>query len=283
VNGPRRRAALGQNFLRHPETARALVRAASIRAGDRVYDLGAGTGAMTHALLLTGADVIAVERDANLAAKLRRRFAGSAAKIVEGDINETAFAAPFKVVANIPFGETAATMRRLFFSTPHPDHAQLLVQREAAEKYAGVGRLTAVSLMLAPWFQSRIVCSLAPEEFVPRPSVDVVALSLVQRASPGLAQSEREYWNAFVRYALGRSKSDARRTFRNLISNLQWRLLSKNLSVGPDARLDGLSLEQWLAIYRFVRGHVPSRKTRIIRTEQQEKPAIASGRKALNQ
>lgn len=283
MNGLRKRAALGQNFLRNPETARALVKAAGIRAGDRVYDLGAGAGAMTHALLLAGADVIAVERDANLAAKLRRRFAGRAVNVLEADINETTFAAPFSVVANIPFGETAATMRRLFFSSPHPDRAQLLIQREAAEKYAGVGRLTAVSLMLAPWFQSRIVCSLARREFVPRPGVDVVALSLVQRTPPGLARSERESWNAFVRYALGRSKSDARRTFRNLISNLQWRLLSKDLSVGPDARLDGLSLEQWLAIYRFVRAHAPSRKTRIIRMPLQKCARLLPGRSALNQ
>lgn len=264
MSGLRKRAALGQNFLRFPDTARALVRAAGIRAGDRVYDLGAGAGAMTHALLLAGASVIAVECDANLAAKLRRRFAGTAVTIVEADINEAAFAAPFKVVANIPFGETAATMRRLFFSAPHPDHAQLLVQREAAEKYAGIGRMTAVSLMLAPWFQSRIVCSLARKEFVPRPGVDVVALSIIRRTSPVMAYDERECWNAFVRYALGRSKSDARRTFRNLISNLQWRLLAKDLSIDPDTRLDRLSLEQWLAIYRFVRWHAPPRKTRMI-------------------
>lgn len=268
MSGPRKRAALGQNFLRLPATARVLVEASGIRVGDRVYDLGAGTGAITYALVRARAQVIAVERDANLVAKLRRRFSGQTVKVVEADLNDIAFVAPFKVVANIPFGETAAIMRALFFRIPHPEVAQLLMQREAAEKYAGNTRLTAVSLTLAPWFQTRIGRSVAAGEFVPRPSVDVVALQIVKRAAPLLHEDQREHWNAFVRYALGRSKTDARQTFRNVISNLQWRLLSRDLAIAPAARLDSLTLDQWLNIYRFVLRCAPSRKTSVL-TEHQ--------------
>src|SRR5260221_3939412 len=139
---------------------------------------------MTRALLHAGARVIAVERDANLAAKLRRRFAGRAIEVVEDDLNKTVFVAPFKVVANVPFGETAAVMRNLFFASPHPDDAQLLMQREAAEKYAGARRMTAVSLMLAPWFGMSIARRVPRDEFVPRPNVDVVVLRIAKRGSP---------------------------------------------------------------------------------------------------
>jgi 16S rRNA A1518/A1519 N6-dimethyltransferase RsmA/KsgA/DIM1 with predicted DNA glycosylase/AP lyase activity len=254
--------AFGQNFLRDPRTARALVEAAKISSGDRVYDLGAGPGALTHALLSAGAHVVAVERDANLANKLRRRFAGLRVTVVQSDMNDVKFAAPFKVVANIPFNQTAATMRRLFFSDSPPDLAQLVVQREAAEKYAGIGRLTAVSLMLGPWFEMDIVRSLRPEEFVPRPRVESVALRIVRREVPALADGERPLWNSFVRYALGRSKSDTRTTFRNLLSGLQWRRLSLDLDIASGAQLATLTLQQWLGIYRFVRRCAPARKTR---------------------
>jgi len=68
-----------------------------------------------------------------------------------------------------------------------------------------------------------------------------------------------------VRYALGRSKSDARLTFRNLVSRLQWRFLSRDLGIAAGARLDSLSLAQWAGIYGFVLRCAPPRKTRIIR------------------
>jgi 16S rRNA A1518/A1519 N6-dimethyltransferase RsmA/KsgA/DIM1 with predicted DNA glycosylase/AP lyase activity len=264
VNGLRRRAAYAQNFLRHPQTARALVEAAKICSGDRVYDLGAGTGMLTHALLAAGAQVVAVESDENLVQRLRRRFDGRNVTVIACDLNDVAFVAPFKIVANIPYNQTAATMRRLYFSVPHPEMAQLVLQREAADKYAGNGRMSAVSLMLGPWFEMELVRSLAPAEFVPRPRVESVALRIVRVAKPALADSERSQWNSFVRYALGRSKPDAKKTLRNVLSGLQWRLLSRDLGIARGAPLSTLSLQQWISIYRFVRQCAPARKMRLV-------------------
>jgi 16S rRNA A1518/A1519 N6-dimethyltransferase RsmA/KsgA/DIM1 with predicted DNA glycosylase/AP lyase activity len=258
----RKRAANGQNFLRHRATARALVRAAGLKPDDLVYDLGAGSGALTDALLETGARIVAVECDGNLVRRLRTRFAGRAVTVIEADVKAVPLAPPFKVVANIPYNQTAAIMRRLFFDGPYPQFAQIVMQREAAEKYAGIGRLTAVSLMLLPWFEMAIAGLLAPTEFVPRPRVESAVLQVRPRPRPLLAADEREAWQAFVRYALGRSKADARLTFRNLFSNLQWRRLSADLGIAPGARLDALELAQWLALYRFARNFVPADKAR---------------------
>src|SRR5258708_30442829 len=124
--------------------------------------------------------------------------------------------------------------------------------------------MTAVSLMLAPWFGMSIARRVPRDEFFPRPRVDVVGLRIAKRGSPILHDDERERWNAFVLYALCRSKSDARRTFRNLISHLQWRLLCRDLGIAADARLDSLSLEQWLGVYRFVLRCVPRHRLRLI-------------------
>lgn len=219
---------------------------------------------LTHAMLVAGAYVVAVERDENLANTLRRRFHGRNVTVLACDLNDVAFTAPFKVVANIPYNQTASTMRRLFFSSPHPRMAQLVLQREAADKYAGNGRLSAVSLMLAPWFEMDIVRSLAPDEFVPRPRVESVALRIVRREHPVLNDDERARWNAFVRYALGRSKADARTTFRNLLSGLQWRLLARDLRIAEDAALATLTWQQWCGVYDFVRRCAPPHKTKRI-------------------
>jgi 23S rRNA (adenine-N6)-dimethyltransferase len=258
----RRRVAFAQNFFRHPRTAKDLVSLSGIAPGDRVYDLGAGSGAITRALVEAGAHVVAVEHDANLAVKLRRRFALAPVTVVESDVCDIRFSTPFKVVANIPFNRTAAAMRKLFFDVAAPQMAQLVLQREAAEKYAGAGRMTAVSLMLKPWFALEIVRTLDADEFVPRPQVTVAVLRVLQRPAPLLPLMERDAWNGFVRYALGRSRREARQTFRNLVSNLQWKLLARDLNIPPDAPLAALTLDQWLGIYRFARRCMPAHKAR---------------------
>ena len=220
---------------------------------------------LTHALLAAGAQVVAVESDENLVDRLRRRFDGRNVTVIACDLNDVAFAAPFKVVANIPYNQTAATMRRLYFSVPHPETAQLVLQREAADKYAGNGRLSAVSLMLGPWFEAEIVRSLAPDEFVPRPRVESVALRIVRRGdTPRLQTANGRDGTAFVRYALGRCKTDARTTFRNLLSGLQWRLLARDLAIAEDAALATLTFQQWLGVYQFVRRCAPPHKTKLI-------------------
>jgi 23S rRNA (adenine-N6)-dimethyltransferase len=259
VNAVRRRAAFGQNFLRRPATARLIVGHTAIGPCDRVYDLGAGTGILTHELARTGARVIAVERDPNLARKLRQRF-GVRVTVVESDLNDVAFAAPCKVVANIPFNRTASLLKRILFETPAPDEALLLLQREAAQKYAGEDRLSAVSLMAMPWFDCAIVHSFERHDFFPEPGVDTVLLRIVRRSPALLDVPEQSRWRGFVWHALQRSRPDARGAFRTVLSGMQWRLLCRDLRIPRDVLLRELSEGQWLGIYRFVRRCVPRDK-----------------------
>lgn len=263
MNGRHTRAALAQNFFCRSKTVKEFVEGAGLTSLDLVYDLGAGSGMITRELAATGARVIAVERDANFARILRARFGDGNVEVLEADLRGIVFAAPFKIVANIPFNLTATILRRLYFNEPSPSESHIVLQREAAEKYAGVKRTAAVSLMLRPWFEMRIVRSFEAQDFVPRPKVDVVLLHIAQRVEFLLPRQERRRWEAFVRYALRRSKPDARTTFRNVLSNLQWRWLARDLGVEPDIRLDALGIDQWLAIYRFIARAVPPRKANL--------------------
>lgn len=256
----KRRLTLAQNFLTNAATAHALVREARVQSGDHVYDLGTGTGILTRALLAAAARVTAVEKDANLARRLREDFASTRVTIVEADLADVRFAAPYKVVANIPFNRTAVVLRRLFLTPPHPDEAVLVIQREAAEKYACHGRHSAMSLIVLPWFEMRIAGAIPCAAFVPRPAVDVAVLHASLRRTSLLPMAERALWTSLVRYAFARCRADARGTFRNLLSNLQWRLLSNDLGIERDARLRDLQFKQWLSLFAFVRRHAPTRK-----------------------
>src|SRR4051795_6955414 len=68
---------LGQHFLADPNTARRIVALAAVGDGDVVVEIGPGLGSLTVALLDAGAEVLAVELDAKLAAVLETVVAGS--------------------------------------------------------------------------------------------------------------------------------------------------------------------------------------------------------------
>ncbi len=261
--GQRTRAVLAQNLFASAGPAQTLVRHAGVAPGDRVYDLGAGTGLITSALVAAGARVVAVERDPNLARKLRTRFAAApGVTVLETDLAEVRFRAPFKVVANPPFNCTAALLRRLLAGAPAPESAALVLQREAARKWAGIPRATAVSLTATPWFELRVAEPFRRRDFTPAPAVDVAMLSIARRTRPDLDENLRAAWGAFVRHVFGRGRGDARGAFRNLVSHLQWRRLSTRLGLAADARLAELAYDDWLAIFRFTLAHAPPAKLR---------------------
>jgi 23S rRNA (adenine-N6)-dimethyltransferase len=105
----------GAHFLTDRALVAQLVRASGVGAGDLVFDLGAGFGALTAPLARTGARVVAIELDAELAGRLRRRFgADPLVSVVEADLRRVPLPRrPFHVVASPPFALTTLLCRRL--------------------------------------------------------------------------------------------------------------------------------------------------------------------------
>ena len=73
---------LGQHFLIDQSVILDAVAAADVRAGDRILEIGPGTGNLTVELLKAGARVDAVEKDRSLADKLAEQFRDEAALTV---------------------------------------------------------------------------------------------------------------------------------------------------------------------------------------------------------
>ena len=135
----RRRAELGQHFLAGGWLAAELVEQAGVGAGDLVVEIGAGTGVLTEALARRAGRVVAVECDPRLAERARGRLAGFGnVRVVTADALALPVPRrPFRVVANLPFGSTAAILRRLL-GDPRTrlERADLIVQEQAARRYA---------------------------------------------------------------------------------------------------------------------------------------------------
>lgn len=258
-----RRPELSQHFLREG-AAHALVRRASLPPDPLVVEVGAGDGAITAALADAGCRVIAVESDARLFGQLRQRFAERPRVVTRyGDFLAMALPSePYHVVSNVPYSITAAIVRKLLHAARAPDSATLIVQREAAAKFAGDPRETLFSLLHKPWFEIEIAGVIARHDFVPPPRVRSAVLRIVRRDAPLVGGRDARRYRAFVEATIGHGSPELAPALRRYMTARQVRRLCKEMSLGRGARTSQVTFEQWLTVFRFVEheclGHDPT-------------------------
>ena len=137
-----------------------------------MVDLGAGHGAVTAALVAAGAHVVAVEIDPRAVDVLRRRFNGDV-RVVEADLLTVPLPRrPYRVVANLPFATTTATLRRLLDPRGQLLRADLVLQKGAAIGWSQK-RIRRFDLRLGP--------TIPAHWFRPMPSVDAAVLTISRR------------------------------------------------------------------------------------------------------
>ena len=166
------RGAWGWHRL-EPEWAERVVATSGVRPGELVLDLGAGTGALAAPLLAAGARVVAVELHPRRADRLRKRFAGTALRVVEGDLLTVPLPGrPFRVVAAPPYGLSTPLLRRLTARGSRLVAADLVLQRAVVNRWAEPAR--------GRWQGERGI-SVPRRAFSPPPQVDSRVLQLRRR------------------------------------------------------------------------------------------------------
>ena len=185
---------LDQNFLRSPKLALYLIGHSNIKKRDLVIDIGAGSGVITSALAKRCKKVIAVEKDAETAKRLRenlKRQNISNIEIFEGDFREMKLPdEPYKVFANPPFSLSAEVFYKLLNlenldgkickkegdMTRRPEAIYLILQKHLALKLIIPERhyTSQLGRLLTEDYATRIRLPLKPTDFTPPPKVPTV-------------------------------------------------------------------------------------------------------------
>jgi 23S rRNA (adenine-N6)-dimethyltransferase len=250
---------LAQNFLRSPTLVRHLVSMSTIGPSDTVYEIGPGNGIITAALASTAKQVIAIEKDPELVRRLRERFRlFDNVEIVERDCLAYLFhqrkqTGQYKLFANIPYNITARILRRIVYAQPHLAEGYLVLQKEAAKKYAGLPRETLFSILAKPFFEFQILAQLKRTDFSPVPGVDSVLLRIKRRLHPLIDRQDVAAYREFVQYGFGRWKPSLRLAFKNVFTYKQWKQLGHDLDIPFNATPTELTFEQWLGLYHGFR------------------------------
>jgi 23S rRNA (adenine-N6)-dimethyltransferase len=262
--GARRRAELGQHFLAGGRLAAELVEQAGVGAGDLVLEIGAGSGVLTEALARRAGRVVAVEYDPRLADRARARLAGFGnVRVVTADaLALPPPRRPFRVVANLPFGSTAAILRRLL-GDPRTrlERADLVLQEQATRRYAARRPGTPEPIAWGAWYELGTGRRLGPSCFRPPPRVAAAVLVARRRRSPLVTVAGHRRFTALLGAAFRHPGLPLRRSLVPPLTYRQLRRLARDLGFPLDSGPADLDAAQWAALYAVLGGNRPG-KTR---------------------
>lgn len=192
-----------QHFLRGQDFIKELIGHTSIKPSDLVYDIGAGTGAITAALAQKAKFVVAIEVEPLAAEKLRENIEGKYPNVdvIEADFLDIELPVkPYKIFSNIPFHLTSPIIHKIT-EDPHPPvDAYLIVQRQVANKllpnYDGfTGQL---GMIIGPTFGVRIRRPLKRSDYTPPPAVDTVLIEIKRRDEPFIPLDDMPKYRKFI-------------------------------------------------------------------------------------
>jgi 16S rRNA (adenine1518-N6/adenine1519-N6)-dimethyltransferase len=233
----------GQNFLINPGVYEKIVEVSEIKKGDKVLEIGAGTGILTRYLIDAGADVVAVEKDRDLIPKLKEN--APEAKIIEEDIlkvKRPVKEGKYKIVANIPYYLTSRLLKTIFEEWPQPKLVVLMVQHDLAKRItAKPPQMSLLSLSVQYYSEPKIITKVSKGSFWPTPEVDSAILRLVPRK---VEKNEKLFDIARKAFAGKRKKlSNTLKKYSDKISEA---------GIDPNRRPETLSVEEWLSLSKNI-------------------------------
>jgi 16S rRNA (adenine1518-N6/adenine1519-N6)-dimethyltransferase len=246
---------LGQNFLTDGRAVSKVIRAADLRAGEVVLEIGPGLGILTRELAKKVKKVIAVEKDRALVRLLDNELKVMKiknVKVVRGDIlkiinSEFLINNSYKVVANLPFYLTAPVIRRFLEAALQPKLIALIIQREVAQRIcAKVPDMNLLAVSVQFYAQPKIISYISKKSFWPRPKVDSAIIKIIPNNKQ--VTIDRKLFFKIVKAGFSQPR-------KQLINNLSKKLRVDKIkteawlwksNIQPTQRAETLTVKDWL-------------------------------------
>ncbi|MEE2906441.1 MAG: 16S rRNA (adenine(1518)-N(6)/adenine(1519)-N(6))-dimethyltransferase RsmA [Planctomycetota bacterium] len=249
---PRRR--FGQNFLHDQNQLKRLIAAADLTAGQRVLEVGPGTGTLTEAMLDAGAKVVACEIDEGLADLIADRL-GDRVDLIRGDclgrgrrLNPEVISAlgdeDWTLVANLPYQVASPLMIELLLHHPRCRSQHVTIQREVADRLIAdpdTKQRGPLGILASTFGQVQRIADVPASCFWPRPKVISSMVTITPRdTSPGI---DADGYASFINTLFSSRRKQLGRIFG------RDRVLPTGID--PTWRPEVLTNEQLLALFQM--------------------------------
>ncbi|MCX6716046.1 MAG: 16S rRNA (adenine(1518)-N(6)/adenine(1519)-N(6))-dimethyltransferase RsmA [Candidatus Taylorbacteria bacterium] len=250
---------LGQHFLNSPLVLAKIIETADIKVGEKILEIGPGTGILTKALLNTDAVVISIEKDDRACELLQEKFmsninAGTLA-LYHADILETDRKTyglnngNYAVVANIPYYITGAILKSFLEIDPRPNRMVLLVQKEVAERIvARDGKESLLSISVKAFGSPKLVAKVPRGAFNPPPTVDSAILLIENISDRRFTEKGLEIRRFFdiLKASFAHKRKFAKRNLETLLDPEHINKIWQKLGLNDKVRPEDITVEQWV-------------------------------------
>ena len=223
----RARRRFGQHFLHDPGVIARIVAAIDPRPGERLVEIGPGTGALTLPLLARCGRLEVIEIDRDLARELPRRAAGAGELVVhradalEFDFRALQAGGPrLRVCGNLPYNVSTPLLFHLLAAREAIADMHFMLQKEVVERIVArpggkdYGRLT---VMLAAACRAESLFRVGRGAFQPPPAVDSAVVRLVPHAGPPFPLADPGRFARVVAAAFQMRRKTLRNSLRGLV------------------------------------------------------------------
>ena len=260
---------LGQNFLHDANQLERIAAAAELTATDNVLEIGPGLGPLTELLLKKSGQVLAIEMDGRLVEVLCERFAEQLAassapqlELHHDDALKFLQREPrdwrdWKLVANLPYSVASPILVELSAGSRAPKMIVVTLQLDVAPRlmaptdddhYGILTLLVQLDFLPRGWFK------IPPGCFFPSPEVDSACVCLVRRATPLLAEGQREMFRRIVKKAFSQRRKMMLKLLKQDWPKEKLEAAFAELQISPMERAEKLSLEQFVELTRKLNG-----------------------------
>ncbi|MHA7834780.1 MAG: 16S rRNA (adenine(1518)-N(6)/adenine(1519)-N(6))-dimethyltransferase RsmA [Algiphilus sp.] len=241
----------GQNYLHDRRVVDRIIRAIAPREGDRIVEIGPGEGALTGALIDSGAMVTAIELDDRLLPGLQARFADRFTLLHQDalrvDLNALADDSDrIRLVGNLPYNISTPLLFHVLRFAHRIDDMHFMLQKEVVDRMGAdvgskqYGRLT---VALAAHTAVEPLFDVAPGAFRPAPKVTSTVVRLRPR-SPQPALLAPQALDRLLRAGF----SKRRKTLANALSGVCPRTLLSACGIDPQARAETVTPAAWIGL-----------------------------------
>ncbi len=262
THGLRPKKRLGQSFLVDRTILEKILKEGELQQQDRVLEIGAGVGTLTHALAERCGLVVAVEIDPGLFRilqhVLKRR---TQVTLVQGDALDLDFQpllgeeGPWKVIANLPYSIATPLIARLLTLSHHFSFFLIMVQDEVAERLMaspGTKAYGSLTVLVQYYADVRVAARVSRTAFYPRPRVDSALLKLEVLPRPRVSPRDPALFFRLVRAAF----AHRRKTLKNALAQSEWMPLERQeihailerAGIDPGRRGETLSLQEFQVV-----------------------------------
>ena len=274
---PRARKRFGQHFLEVNWITK-LISRIQPQERDLFLEIGSGKGQLTLPISTTGAQIIAIEIDRQLAIQLQQSTPSQVRVITGNVLQQDIFklvqplyeeeASPFRVVGNLPYNLSTPILRQLFDAQQQHlcfSDATLMLQQEVADRVVAetgspaYGPLAIMTQLVA---DAKIVLTLPPGAFRPPPKVRSALIHLTFRPSPIPIPD----WNLFLslvrKLFIHRRKTmlNSLRSFSQTLSPIPPLQLLRQATINPESRPGTLELTDFVRLATALYGSNKSQR-----------------------